>query len=155
MTKLKQGLLIVLGSSIILLLLSPQTNPDFPELYKVKRLQEKIFFTLQSTPLRKVVYYRTLLNTRVQELQNLVKNRNYDYILSSSLRYSTTAGNLTELILQNDLSDQIPPTLEQFKSHQEIFRFLLIDYPTEDNDSWKYLQDDINYLTIYSGFLLE
>jgi|SRR3989344_7869276 len=153
MTKLKQGLLIVLGSSIILLLLSPQANPDFPELYKVKRLQEKIFFTIQLSPSRKADYYLTLLSIRSQEIENLVKNRSYGYILSSSLRYSATAGMLTELIKQNNLSEHIAPTLKTFKTHQKLFESLVSGYPTEENESWKFIQDDFNYLTIYTGFL--
>lgn len=155
MTKYKQTLLIIIGILLFIILVSPKANPDSPELFKIKRLQEKMFFAVQPSPSRKATYYLSLLDTRAQELDNLVKNNSYSYILSSSLRYSTTAGKLTELILQNGLQKLIPSTLEKFKSHQKLFKSLLTDYPTEENDSWKFLQDDINYLTIYTGFLLE
>lgn len=155
MTKFKQSLLLSLGIVLVIILLSSGANPDSPELYKVKRIQEKVFFIIQPTPARKAAYYRALLNIRAQELENLVKSKSYNYIVTSSLRYSATAGNLTELIKQNNLSDQKAPTIEEFKTHQRFFESLVSGYPTDDNEEWKYIQDDVNYLAIYTGFLRE
>ena len=71
------------------------------------------------------------------------------------MRYSTNAGEITESIIKNDMKQNIPATLDLFSQHSEIFKGLLEKYPKELNEEWKYIQDDINYLEIYSRMLNE
>ena len=70
----------------------------------------------------------------------------------SSLRYSTTAGEITDLILGNDLKDEANKFIERFKKDQGILNNLLVNYPG-DNDpterNYKFLTDAINYLSQY------
>ena len=93
----------------------------------------------------------TLLDSRLEELQNVVKNKNYDYVLRSSLRYSTLAGQITDLIVSNNLTDKIEAVRNQFLNHKKLLDTLYVAYPKNirDNVEWKYIQDDFNYLNLY------
>lgn len=135
----------------ISLLLSRYASPDIPPLFALKRIQEKVFLKLQSSPENQVKYMSSLLNIRLEELQNIVKNKSYDYVLKSSLRYSTLAGQITDLIIANNLTNQAGAIKEQFLSHRGFLDTLYVIYPKNipDNVEWKYIQDDFNYLGLY------
>lgn len=141
-------LLVLLAGS---LLLSQKANPDQQLLFGLKRVQEKAFLKLKSTPGDKVDYMSNLLNSRLQEMQNIFNNKSYGYILPSSSRYSTLAGQITDLVIANNLTDKVEGIKNQFLSHQKILDVLYVAYPKNipDNAEWKYIQDDFNYLGLY------
>ena len=98
----------------------------------------------------------SLLNNRLKELQNVVKNKNYGYVLPSASRYSSLAGQIAELVTSNNLTDKKVEIEKQFTSHLKILDELYIAYPKNtDNWEWKYIQDDYNYLKIYLAKLAE
>lgn len=150
-TRIQLGLIIILVIFAMSLLLSQKANPDNPALFKLKRLQEKAFFKLKSNPLAKGAYFEALLGVRLEELENLVKNKSYNYILSSSLRYSATAGELTNLVVSNNLKDEVDNLKNTFSDHQKRLYSLTDKYPKDipGNEEWKYIQDDFNYLGLY------
>jgi len=153
--KMKLGLLGGLMALAVSLFVSGNAMPDSADLFRLKRLQEKVFMKMKINSEDKVEYYSFLLNKRLNELKYLVEERQYAYILSSSLRYSTTAGLMTEVITANDMDNVIVPTIKMFKEHQLVFSQLVETYPFKDSGEWKFLQDDYNYLEIYLGFLSE
>jgi hypothetical protein len=153
--QIKILLIVCLSAVLILLLMSTNAAPNTPLAFKVKRLQEKIFFSTKRTPIARVNYLTFLLGERLKELTTLAGAKEYSFILKSSLRYSTTAGELTNQIIDDDLKYVIPATLEVFQSHQRSIAKLIDSYPKGIDGEWKYLQDDINYLTIYSRMLRE
>lgn len=108
---------------------------------------------MKSSPEQKADYMSGLLDERLAELKYLVENRRIGYILSSSLRYSTTVGNLTNLIKENNLSDKIPAVQVQFKEHEKTVEGLVAICQKNDNTECKYIRDDANYLKIYSSQL--
>jgi len=144
------GLLTVLA---IALLLSNKAFPNSSNLYNLKRLQEKSFLALRTTPQAKVEYYNSLLDERLNELTFLVDNRHSSYLLTSSLRYSTTAGRLTELISSYKLTESVDPARNKFLKHQETIQNLIDSYPTNENNGGKFIQDSYNYLSIYLDML--
>lgn len=150
---------LVLISGILLLtvglLYSDSALPSSVEFYSLKRLQEKIFMIAKNNPRDKVNYYSLLLDKRLQEIQAVIENRDFNLILSSSLRYSTTAGLMTNLIVTGNLSDLYVPTVEKFKKHQIIFKSLDDNYPKDEGQEWKFIQDDYNYLSIYLQQLVD
>lgn len=150
-SRIQVGAIIVLSLLAISLLLSQRANPDFPPFFALKRIQEKVFLKLKSNAGDRLDYMSSLLDTRLIELQNVVKNKNYDYVLKASLRYSTLAGRITELIVANNMIEQANVTREKFLSHQEIINTLYVAYPKNipDNEEWKYILDDFNYLGLY------
>lgn len=126
-------------------------SPDMPPFFALKRVQENLFLKFKSNPGERVDYMSNLLNSRLEELQNVVKNKNYDYVLKASLRYSTLVGRITELIEANNLTDKVEAIKSQFLEHQKILDTLYVAYPKNipDNVEWKYIQDDFNYLKLY------
>jgi len=149
-TKIQLGAIFVLVVLVLSLILSQKASPDFPPLFSLKRIQEKAFLTFKSNPVEKVDYMSNLLDHRLQELQNVFNHKNYEYILPSANRYFTLAGEITDLIIANHLTDKIEPIKKQFLSHQKVLNDLYILYPKNtDNTEYKYIEDDINYLKLY------
>lgn len=143
--------IIVLSLLVLLLLSSKGANPDRLD-YGFKRAQEKLYLGLKFSPQQKVDYYETLLNNRLKELEYLTYNKKTYMLWQSSLRYAATAGEATEVIINNNLRDQANQFMDKFKQHQAAINDLLTNYPgdfdpTEENS--KYLKDAINYLSEY------
>lgn len=148
--KLEIVLIVVLALGAFSLLLTRYVNPDFPPLFNLKRLQEKTFLNFQVGLEAKVKYMSFLLEIRLGEIKHLVENKQYVFLLDASLRYSTLAGEITDLIISNNLKSQLEPTKNQFLYHKQILNNLYILYPKNtDNVEYKYLEDDMNYLDIY------
>lgn len=152
-TNLKKILIVILAVVVVLLLLSNQATPDSP-IFGVKRLQEKAFLSISQSPEKKVDYYFSLLDKRLEEIDYLVKNNKSDLLWSASLRYSTTAGEVSKLIADNNLTSLASKAITKFKSHQSIFKSLGDNFPNRFNtEDWKYLQDGSNYLDQYITIL--
>ncbi len=149
-TQIKLRAIIVLVVLAVSLILSQTANPDFPPLFSLKRIQEKVFLKLKTTPSERVDYMSNLLNVRLQELQNVFNHKNYGYILPSANRYFSLAGQITELAVANKLVDKITPLKQQFLNHKKVLNDIYVAYPKNtDNVEYKYIQDDINYLDLY------
>ena len=146
-------LIAALSITAILLVTSRNTTPLSPTSFQIKRLQEKFFMKLKQSPQEKLEYYTFLLNERLNDLSVVAKDDDSSYILTTSLRYSTTAGQMTNLIKDNGLKNQIPNVLTLFQNHRESISTLVELYPKDFSEDWKFLQDDINYLNIYSSIL--
>jgi len=143
--------IIILAVLAVILLASNGANPDRID-YGFKRLQEKLFLTLQFSKTQKVDYYQNLLNKRLKELEYLTYNKKTYMLWSSSLRYAATAGEATNLIIQNNLVWEANKFVDIFQNHQAQINDLLTNYPgdldpTEKNS--KFLTDAINSLTSY------
>lgn len=143
--------IIILSLLAILLLASGSANPDRID-YVFKRAQEKLFLNLKFTSSQKVDYYETLLTNRLKELEYLTTNKKTYLLWQSSLRYAATAGEVTNLIVNNNLKDQTTQFIDIFKKHNQAINDLLTIYPgdldpTEKN--WKFLEDAKNYLDLY------
>lgn len=148
--KLQLGAIIVLIGFVFSLILSQNATPDMPPFFILKRLQEQVFLKTKTTPQSKVEYMSSILESRLSEIQNQVKNQSYNYILPSASRYSTLAGQITDLVVSNNLTKQAAETREQFLNHQKILDVIYVMYPKNtDNWEWKYIKDDYNYLTLY------
>ncbi len=149
--KIQLGLIIILAVIALSLLLSLKATPDMVPFFALKRVQEKAFLKIKSTPGDKVDYMSSLLDSRLEELQNVVKNKNYDYVLHSSLRYSSLAGQITDSVVTNNLTDKVEGVKTQFSNHRKLLDELYVAYPKNirDNVEWKYIQDDFNYLKLY------
>lgn len=149
-TKVQVGLIIILATVALSLILSQNSNPNMPPFFALKRIQEKAFLSFKNDPKDKLEYLRRLLNNRLEELANIVKNENYTHVLKASLRYSTTAGQITDLILANGMDEYLDSTKQQFLDHQKVLNEVYVIYPKNtDNLEYKYIEDDINYLKIY------
>lgn len=148
--KIQLGLIVFMAVFAISLLFAQSASPDAVPFFALKRVQEKVFLNFKSSPKEKVGYMRGLLNNRLEELKSQVNRESYGYILPSALRYSTLAGQITEMVLGNDMNDQIPSIKDQFNNHTKILNEIYVIYPKNtENMEYKYIEDDINYLKIY------
>lgn len=149
-TRIKLGLITVLTIFALSLLIAQKATPNYGPFFSLKRVQEKLYLSLKNNPSDRVDYMSLLLNNRLDELQRDVKSEKYGYILPSASRYSTLAGEITDLIITNNLTNKIEQTKNQFLSHQKILNDLYVIYPKNtDNLEYKYIEDDINYLDLY------
>jgi hypothetical protein len=123
-------------------------NPNSQPLYNIKRLYEKNQLNSKSSIYDKLNYLYGLLDKRLAELEFIVKEGKSSYVLTTSLRYSTTAGQITELIIQNNLKNESQKAKEKLESHFLIVKDLPQKYPKTDEEV-KYIIDDANYLKIY------
>lgn len=152
MTKSRVQLILIIILVLLVgsLLLSVKASPDMPPFFALKRGQEKVFLKLKFSPSDRVDYMSSLLETRLQELQSQVNNKSYGYILPSASRYSTLAGQITELIVANNMKDKVDVLKSQFERHKKVLDDLYVIYPKNtDNMEYKYIQDDFNYLGLY------
>lgn len=138
--------------TVLIILNVSVANPDNQPFYNFKRLYEKVQLNLKSNSEDKLNYQFKLLDKRLTELVYIVENGNSSYVLTTSLRYSTTAGQVTELIIENNLKDQAEKTKEKFEAHLLIVKDLPQKYPKDDEEI-KYIIDDANYLKIYIDLL--
>ncbi len=149
--RIQLWLMIFLAIFAISLLLSLRASPDMSPFFDLKRIQETVFLKFKPNLSDRVDYMRGMLDSRLNELQNVVKNKNYGYVLKASLRYSTLAGQITELIEANNLNEKVEVVRSQFLNHQKAIDALYIAYPKNipENEEWKFIQDDFNYLKLY------
>lgn len=148
--KIQLGAIIILSLLVISLLLSQRANPDADLMFTLKRVQEKAFLKTKTSPEAQVDYMSNMLESRLQELVNEVNSKNYGYVLPSASRYSTLAGQITDLIVGNNLTNKVEATRRQFLEHQKILDNLYVIYPKNtENVEYKYIQDDFNYLGLY------
>lgn len=147
-TKIKLGLIFFLVIFVAALFLSENATPS-SIFFPLKRLQEKIFLKLKPNAPAQVEYLSSLLDTRLEELKKMVDQKDYSTILEASLRYSATAGNLTDIILINKLSMQGQALKSKLAEHKKSLQQILKTYPVDLNTERKYIEDDINYVSIY------
>lgn len=143
------GFLAILA---LLLLFSINANPDNNLLYGLKRAQEKMFLSLQVGPQQRLNYLDSLLVKRYRELEYLTNHQKTYLLWNSSLRFGATAGEMTNLILENNLKDRSNEFIAKFQKHHQAINNLLVNYPgdldpTEENS--KFLSDAKNYLSLY------
>lgn len=148
-TKIKLGAIAILFVFALALLLSNRATPDYGPIFGLKRLQENVFLKLKLSPVQKADYETSVLDNRLSELKYLVENQQIGYLLSSSLRYSATAGKLTDIIKQNYLSYKIPAIQAKFQDQRKVLEGLMALCQKNDNTECKYIQDDANYLKLY------
>lgn len=149
-TKIQLSSIMLLVLLALSILISQSADPSMPLFWGLKRVQEKAHMKLKTTPEAQIDYLSVLLDVRLGELESLVKNDNTNYILPSSLRYSTTAGQITELLMANNFGDKVESIKTQFENHKKVLQNLYEIYPKNTEDiEYKYIEDDINYLDLY------
>ncbi len=142
--------ILLLATIALSLLFSVKANPDFPPLFALKRVQEKVFLKFKSSPQDRVTFMSNLLDSRLSELQNVFNHKSYDYILPAASRYSTLAGQITALVVDNNLTGKVDALKKQFLSHQKVIDAIYVAYPKNtENVEYKYIKDDYNYLGLY------
>ena len=144
----KVGLIVLLAVEMFW---SLRATPDYPVLYRIKRLEEKAYFLLLRKPEDEVNFSQGLLNLRLKELNHLVVVKEFDLLYPASLRYAAAADEAVNLVKVSGKAELITETKQLLVDQKADLHNLLKTFPAQDSDSGKYIQDDINYLTIYLG----
>jgi hypothetical protein len=152
---MKKILATLFGGIILFVILTYLSRDVYPtsSLYNFKRIYEKVNFILKPTPSEKAEYFTLLLDKRFDELQRVYIIDHF-YILSSSLRYSTTAGEATKYIVDNNLTGNVLPLKRKFESHKKLAEKMAREYKGK-GESASYIQDIANYADIYQNSLDE
>lgn len=130
-------------------ILREQINPDAGSKYLVKRFKEKVFLFFKFDSNSKLDYYEVLLDKRLAELVYIVVNNDIAHIETTSSRYESTAGQLTQILLDNKSDENFLKVKQKFTDH------LLVLVKIQDNflsstAQWRFVENDINSLKIYS-----
>lgn len=144
-------IIVILIAFIGVAFLSQWARPDFYPFYNLKRFEEKIIEITKINPEARADYDMQLLQYRLEDVEYITDNEEYNMFVPTSLRYSTTAGDLTNWVLGHSLNDKKKVIVNFFKMHQSILEKIL--RKNGQQGSWKFIQDDINYLTIYENEL--
>lgn len=122
-------------------------NPGDGFKFSFKRLREKVMLALVSfSSQSKYNYQKDLLTKRLAELKYVVDNKDIANIQTTSQRYSATAGQIAELVVNNNLDK---------KATQSIFSLqlqVLKDIQKQFNDTtaeWRFIEHDIDYVKSY------
>ena len=126
--------------------------PDSFYAYNGKRLWEKIVLLTKFSPTSKVKYMQKLLNERELELEYIIETKNSAHIEKTSQRYETTAGQLAEFIIKRSLKRSVGTTKDKFDKHTVILNYFKNEF-SQDTAEWRFVQNDINSLKIYSDKL--
>jgi hypothetical protein len=134
----------------IIFYLSPRFMPE-SSFYNFKRLAEKGTMATKPGSEAKSNYYLYLLDQRYKEL-DWVATYNHDLVLSSSLRYSTTAGEAVQHIKANNLTESVKPLQDRFDKHKKKFEYH--EKNAGDIGGQRgFLKDAVNYIDLYSADL--
>lgn len=149
-TRIQLASIAILVIFALSLILSQSASPDFSPFFALKRVQEKVYLNFKGSPSERVNYMSSLLDRRLDELSSMVKRQSYCCILASALRYSATAGQITEMIEANNIKGKVPAIIDQLQNHKKVLQELYVIYPKNtENMEYKYIEDDINYLDLY------
>lgn len=120
--------------------------------YPFKRLWEKgkeKFIFSQNT---KRLFYKSLLITRLSELNFIVENKFLSEVQQSSERFAYQAGILTEELVKQKNKEDKEKIIKEFEQYSKFLEKLRDKY--EANTSfWMLIQHDINTLKILSESL--
>lgn len=141
------GIIYIITIIVVVRFFSINSNPG-SSFYSIKRLEEKIIINIKTDPNQKADYYAQLLNLRLYELENAVKSNNTDHILPISLRYAAAAGEYTNFLKANRLTNKTNEAVKHFEEHEKILKKLISTYRLKNvaDNTANFLVDDINYL---------
>lgn len=120
------------------------TSPLFP----LRRLDEQIILSTKRNPGDHAKYLLMLVNYRMGDLNLVIQQKQHSYFLPASLRFSSAAGKLTDYIKTHNAGQLTPEVRQTFSSDKKTLEKLTKEHQGSTQD-WKFITDDINYLSIY------
>lgn len=126
-----------------------EVNPTDGFKYLLKRLGEKVkLLVLTTNPATKASFYKTTLGRRLSELKFVIEKPEMAYFEKATLRYSATAGVLTDYVLKKGLTSEKAEVSKLLSSHLPVVQKLMEVYdPT--TAEWRFVKQDADYLQLY------
>lgn len=131
-------------------------NPKDDVEYVFKRVKEKVMlFAFGFLPEKKLDYYKQVLHSRLAEIKYISDNKDIANIERGTKRYSATAGQIAEYVLENtSLENRKSEFVALFTQHSNLVK----QYQKNYNDTtaeWRFFEDDYNSLKSYISKLSE
>lgn len=127
-----------------------KVNPSDGFYYGLKRFKEKLYLTfLFYSKDKKIDYYRELVSRRLAELKYVVENKDMANFENATTRFFVAAGQLTDFLTKNGTADQKSEAVKFLSSHTLVLEGLRDTFGDQEKAEWRFIQDDINYLTMY------
>lgn len=132
-----------------------KVNPKDGGSYALKRLKEKAILALLSfSKQRKTDYYNKLVGNRLAELKYVVDKKDMANFENATTRYFATVGQFVNFLVRKSLTEEKNKAHELLVSHIPLLESLRDTYdPT--TAEWRFMQDDINYVRMYTDQLQE
>jgi hypothetical protein len=117
--------------------------------YGLTRFAENIrLLILSPMPSKKADFYEKLADKRLGELDRVVSGKDVANIETSSTRYFTTIGVLTEYINRKNMAGRRDRIAEKLIRHKMVIEELMPTF-NDTTAEWRFLKHDLDYLTIY------
>lgn len=144
--------IVFLLLAVGVLLVANSAMPD-SQAYVLKRFEEKMIMSFKLKSSDKLLYSLFLLDRRLSEMDYVTEKKEYDLFNTTSLRFSTLAGDITQLVLDYNLPSR-KDVVNTFTADQTKIsgNFLM---RKDDKEDWKYIEDAANYLEIYIDKLVK
>lgn len=139
-------------SVVAILIYSAQDAHPASGLYNLKRVEEKLILATKTTPDARVDYYIVMLNERQGEIKMVMVSKDYRHLLDTSLRYTSQAGEATNIVVATNDINGTQKLRDQFSKDRELFVEYMKILP-QSTPELKHLQDGLNYLKIYEDQL--
>lgn len=123
-------------------------NPKNGASYNIKRLKENInLFIFSFFPTREAGIYNDLTSKRLAKLKYVVDQKDGAYMEQTSIRYFTSAGQLTEYVLSK--TPERKEETKQLLSGQPVSIEQLEKSYDDTTAEWRFLKQDADNLKIY------
>lgn len=144
----------VLITAVVIIVLTQFAKDAYPTsgLYNLKRVEEKLILATKTTPEQKVDYYIVMLNERQGEVKMVMVSKDYRHLLDTSLRYTSQAGEATNIVVATNDINGAQKLRDQFSKDRELFIKYMKNLPPNTPEQI-HLQDGLNYLKIYKDQL--
>lgn len=131
-----------------------KVNPSDGFNYGLKRFKEKLYLTLLFySKNKKIDYYSRLVTRRLAELKYIVENKDMANFENATTRYFATVGQFADFLTKNGTADQKSGTVRSLSSHIFVLENLRDTFEGQEKAEWRFIQDDINYTTMYMNQL--
>lgn len=131
-----------------------KVNPSDGLNYVLKRFKEKIELALLFySKDRKADYYKKLVSSRLAELKFVVDKKDMANFENATTRYFTTVGQFADFLTKNGTIDQKSQAVKNLSSHIPVLKELRDTFEGQEKAEWRFIQDDINYVKMYTDQL--
>lgn len=131
-----------------------KVNPKDRGSYVVKRLKEKAMLALLSfSKPKKADYYNKLVSNRLAELKYVVDKKDMANFEHATTRYFTTVGQFADFLTKNGTEEQKSQVAKNLSLHIAVLEGLRGTFEGQEKAEWRFMQDDINYVRMYTDQL--
>lgn len=128
-----------------------KVNPSDGFNYGLKRFKEKLLLILPFRSAKsKAELYEQFTKNRLAELKYVVDQKDMANFENATTRYFTTVGQFADFLTKNGTADQKSQAVRNLSSHIPVLEDLRDTFEGQEKAEWRFMQDDINYVKMYT-----